>query len=221
MNLVQTQPRSIGSLPPVGPLVVRSVALHEPRRGGGTGAARDGTRRRDEPRRQRRRVRLRLGRHGLRHRRGEPRTCPGGRAAPARPDGAGHQGRHHAADPLRLVAHVPPLGLRGLAATDGRRGDRPLPDPPPGPPRPPGRRRRHAHRPARRGQDPRGRRVEPHPGAGGRTRRTPSVPDRVEPARVLGAAPRPAARRHVRCLHALGDGRARLEPTRRRTPRHR
>jgi hypothetical protein len=74
--------------------------------------------------------------------------------APARPDGPGHQGRHHAADSVRLVADVPALGLRGVAAADGRRGDRPLPDPP----------ARHAHASwrgrsnaggvARRGQDP-------------------------------------------------------------------
>ena len=46
---------------------------------------------------------------------------PGGRPGTARPHGAGHQGRHHAADPVRLVAGLPPLGVRGVAATDGRR----------------------------------------------------------------------------------------------------
>ena len=59
------------------------------------------------------------------------------------------------------------------------------------------------------------------PGTGGSARRPPALPDRVEPAGVLGAAPRPDARRYVRRLHGLGDGRARLESAGRRTPRHR
>ena len=71
MNLVQTQPRSIGSLPPVGPLsfglwrytnpdVATAQALLETALDAG-----------HEPRRQRRRVRIRLGWHRIRRRRGE------------------------------------------------------------------------------------------------------------------------------------------------------
>ena len=73
---------------------------------------------------------------------------------------------------------------------------------------------------ARGGQDPRGRRVQPHAGAGRRAAGPPAVPARQQPARVLGRAPRPAARRHARRLHARRDHADRLEPAGRRPPGH-
>ena len=59
-------------------------------------------------------------------------------------------------------------GVRGLAAAPAGRRHRPLPGPPARHVHPPGRRRGDAGRAPRGGQDPRGRRVQPHAGAGRR-----------------------------------------------------
>ncbi len=100
--------------------------------------------------------------------------------------------------PYDSSARLPAVRVRGIAAAAPGRRHRPLPDPPSRPVHPSRRRGADARRTARRRQDPRGRRLEPHGrpgrGAGG----TPAVPARHHPARVLGAPARPAARRHVR-----------------------
>ena len=218
MNLVQTQPRSIGSLPPVGPLsfglwrytnpdVAAAQALLETALDagmnlvdnadvygfdwGGTGF---GT------------VEENLGRvlAVAPHLRDRMVLATKGGIMPPIP---------YDSSPAYLRS-----ACEASLQTDGRRGDRPLPDPPPGPARPPSRRRCNARRAARRGQDPRGRCVEPHPGTGrgtrralsrSRSRRTSRSSRRCTSTRCATAPSTPAwpRRRSALAWSPLGGGR--------------
>ena len=137
-----------------------------------------------------------------------PRRCwarSSPRARPARPDGAGHEGRHPPAGAVRFsrAAYLP----RALDASLRRLGveqARPVPDPPP----------RHARPPARTGAHARGRwwprarsraiGVSNYTLAADRARwrRYLTIAARDDPARILAAAPRADDRRPVR----PGDG---------------
>ena len=188
------------------------VRRHGTRRG--AGEDRDGARRRHDPGRHRRHLRLRDGTdrsaRRLRRRRGAARsrcwpgrrTCASGWCWPPRAASVRRC-------PTTESPRVPARGVRGVAAPAGRGSRRPLPG---APPRPAGPSRRRWPRPCTRWSTG---------GQGGPSgcRTTPSaqtealqaylsVPLATSQPAVQPAAPRPARRRHARPVH--GDGMAPL-----------
>ena len=170
--------------------------------GAGPAPAGGRARRRHEPDRHRRRLRPRLGRHRLRRGRGAARSRAGRRA---RVCATGWCWRPRAASsrPCRTTRRPPRCGPPARRRCGGSASTSSTSTRSTGPtcsrtrPTSPRRSRRCATR-ARSARSaspttrrPRSRRCGP-----------PAVPDRQQPARVLGPAPRPAARRHARRLHA-------------------